>query len=589
MGKPDRKRRTTVLLAFGLAAAALSLASAPPATGASDVAVGVAAGRADIASFAIGDGALSVMTRLGQADGSTVEHHPSEVEFDVLEPSPLPDDPVLAPLGAPGAPVWATASSATRSAPELGWDTTAIATTPTTDGVTWALIAVEGPGAVLVYDEDESDRRTVRFGTTAGTERATTLPAGRSERFVWAFDQAGDYRVTMQASARGATGPLTSETVHRFRVGGRDAPSGPTVQPPTSLPTDVDPNPAVSPVPVVPTTVEELGGSPESGSPEVTDRDAPVDAQAEEPPGTTQAVGRVVIGDGHIDIGPQFIGGAFVVQIRDDSGPAEVWRNTEDVVLWSNPASELTIPPDPAFAFLGPAGAPSWVLPQTQRPGLVWPGWNTQAPSVKAQIPGGVDWTVRGVNGPGTFHLFLNGNFGDPNVVFDSTRPFPQTLPIPRNTHAHANWAFSQEGVYRLDVEFSATTAGGLAVSDRRTISLAVGNVDPNTAFPPPGGVGAPRPPGGSGPSTEADTTSGGSAGSTSGDSSSSGSESAGNGSGPNGSGTARGSGTSDANGLPSAGANATTTLLAAGVGLVGAGTLVLVAPGRRRLGSRRG
>jgi putative ABC transporter-associated repeat protein len=209
-----------------------------------------------------------------------------------------------------------------------------------------------------------------------------------------------------------------------------------------------------------------------------------------QPPSTTPAAneptgtGHTVIANGHVDLGPRFVGGAWRLQIRDDSAQPVMWRNLPDIVLHAVDAATVTLPPDPAYAFLGQAGAKQWVLPQTQQPGILWPGWNTQDPSVIGTVNREATWRLHGVHGPGHFALFLNGNFGAPQVLFDSAKPYPQETGIEVGSHVHGNWAFAAPGTYVLDVEMLASTVDGKAVSDRQTLRIFVGTGDPASAFP---------------------------------------------------------------------------------------------------------
>ncbi|GGP66036.1 TIGR03773 family transporter-associated surface protein [Saccharothrix coeruleofusca] len=187
----------------------------------------------------------------------------------------------------------------------------------------------------------------------------------------------------------------------------------------------------------------------------------------------------VVVADGHVDLGPRLVEGDWVVQIRDDTGGEPVWREPSDVVIQVADAAKNTVPDDPAYAFLGAAGSDIWVLPQVQAQGVVWPGWNTQDPSIRDLAGRGVDWRLHGVSGPGRFELFLNGSFGAPETVFSSRRPYPQQTGVEPGTHAHGNWVFTAPGAYSLDVEMA--TADGR--SDRATLKVHVGPGDPAAAF----------------------------------------------------------------------------------------------------------
>lgn len=198
-----------------------------------------------------------------------------------------------------------------------------------------------------------------------------------------------------------------------------------------------------------------------------------------EPTGT----GQVVVADGHVDLGARFVDGAWRVQVRDDTVHPVVWRDLTDIVLHAVDIAGVTVPDGSEFAFLGRPGSRVWVLPQTQQPGIVWPGWNTQDPSVIEQVRREVTWRLHGVDGPGAFALFLTGEFGAPEVLFDSTAPYPQETGIELGSHVHGNWAFLAPGVYLLDIEILATTVDDETVAGRDTLRFFVGPGDPTTAF----------------------------------------------------------------------------------------------------------
>ncbi|WP_406413675.1 TIGR03773 family transporter-associated surface protein [Streptomyces halstedii] len=198
-------------------------------------------------------------------------------------------------------------------------------------------------------------------------------------------------------------------------------------------------------------------------------------------PGT--GTGRTVIGDGHIDMGPRFDHGTWTVQIRDDTTRPATWRDTSDVVLQVKDTARIEVPDSEEFGFLGDPGDEVWLLPQVQQDGVLWPGWNSQEPQVAANVEREVTWRLTGVEGPGDFVLFLNGSFGTPKVLFDSTKEFPQETGIEVNSHVHGNWAFTAPGTYLLDVRMSATTKDGRSHDSRRTLQFSVGPQSPQKAF----------------------------------------------------------------------------------------------------------
>lgn len=188
--------------------------------------------------------------------------------------------------------------------------------------------------------------------------------------------------------------------------------------------------------------------------------------------------GDAAISKGHIDIGPRYVDGAWQLLARDDSGVPSVWRSLDDAVLQVTDAAILQVPDDPAYDFIGAApGSDVHVVPQTQAPDVIWVGWNTQDPEVMSTIDRGVTLTMLGVQGPGRMTMYLQaGNFSEPDALWTSTDPQPQPLWVDVNTHTHANWVFTEPGVYLVRVAVSADLVTGESVSDTRTLRFAVGD-----------------------------------------------------------------------------------------------------------------
>lgn len=192
-----------------------------------------------------------------------------------------------------------------------------------------------------------------------------------------------------------------------------------------------------------------------------------------------------VVDTGHVDVGPRFVDGTWRLQARDDRAVPAVWRSADDTVLRVLDTAVLAVPDGPDYAFLrSEPGTPVHVVPQTQAPDVVWIGWNTQDPEVVAQIDRGATLTLHGVQGPGDVHVFLQeGVTGAPNVLWDSREAFPQDLWMDVNTHVHANWVFTEPGVYLLDVDVHADLTSGEQAVDRTVLRFAVGDAtDPQDA-----------------------------------------------------------------------------------------------------------
>ncbi|RKN47915.1 LPXTG cell wall anchor domain-containing protein [Micromonospora endolithica] len=533
--------------AAGLAVVVLALATgATPA--AAEPAVVTTAG-ADLVAVALDGDSMSLRIRdAAQVAGDAPGHDPADV---VLGPDGglagrVPAGKALAFLGAPGHAVWSLAAGDTGF-PAL--DTTGVRPGAVTDdAVTLTLRSVEGPGTFTAYTVSGLGSASPLFGSGPGLTRTARLPVGtRTGGVVWAFDAAGEYRLTLTGSATVRSGKQASaEATYRVRV-------------PAINPAGQAPPPA--PAPAKPVT--RSGGESAAralAAPAAAPKPAAVPKPAAAPPAAKAAApaagARQVIADGHVDMGPQLSGNSWTIRIKDDRTSPPVWRETADVVLHVRDNARITVPA--GADFLGRQGDAVWLLPQSQQAGIVWPGWNTQHESVVSGVKGSVTWALKGVSGPGRFALFLTGSFGKADVLFDSVKAFPQQLSVPLNTHAHGNWAFTRPGLYRLAVQMSGTTSAGKAVTDTKTLTIAVGDsTDPASGF----GSAA-----GSGTGSAAGSGTGSAAGS--------------------GTGTGTGDGGTDQEGggpLPRTGAGWVLTAAAAGVVLVVVGVLLLVFARRRR------
>jgi putative ABC transporter-associated repeat protein len=217
---------------------------------------------------------------------------------------------------------------------------------------------------------------------------------------------------------------------------------------------------------------------------------APLAAQAQPAPATP---GAGVLSDGHVDaVAPRLLDGKLQIQVKDGTtvgrpGGEVRWREPANVVFHVRPASATALPDDPALAFLGRKGDRIFLLPQQQQTGILWTGWSTEELHAD-RIGGPVTWRLTGVDGPGAFGIFTTGSFGDSTVIFDSTDGLPDRHTVPLGTHAHANWGFAKQGVYRLTFDVTATLAGGGTVTDKEVYTFTVGDADPGSALP--GGSG---------------------------------------------------------------------------------------------------
>ncbi|MDR1152827.1 MAG: choice-of-anchor M domain-containing protein [Bifidobacteriaceae bacterium] len=205
--------------------------------------------------------------------------------------------------------------------------------------------------------------------------------------------------------------------------------------------------------------------------------------------GQTLVHGETSLDSGHVDMGPKFLDGQWTFLIHDDAAKADaaatsVWRYPAETAIHVLDQATMTVPDDPAYAFVGAApGETVWVVPQTQNPEVVWLGWNTQDPEVMAAIDRGITLSLSGAQGPGVVTVYLqSGGFGEPQVLFDSRAADPQSVWVDVNTHTHANWVFTAPGVYLLALTAEADLIDGTHATDTQLVRFAIGSDTPPTS-----------------------------------------------------------------------------------------------------------
>ncbi|MDY6143569.1 MAG: choice-of-anchor M domain-containing protein [Arcanobacterium sp.] len=186
----------------------------------------------------------------------------------------------------------------------------------------------------------------------------------------------------------------------------------------------------------------------------------------------------VSIGVGHIDLGPKMVDGKWELLIRDDTVQPAVWRDPSDVVIRVADASKMTAPTGEKYEFLPTqAGQEVYVVPQVQAPNVVWIGWNTQDPKIATTLDRGANLRLLGMEGAGELTLFVqDGAFGEPLPMWDSRVSEPQDVWMEANTHVHANWVFTQPGVYAAAIEVRGKDRDQVEYSAAATLRFAVGD-----------------------------------------------------------------------------------------------------------------
>ncbi|RAS67354.1 surface-anchored protein [Lentzea atacamensis] len=467
--------RSGLALAAVTVLAGLAVASFAPAVAENSTTV-VDHGHVDLMSGVLVDGQLSMRFKDGSVEPPVLRDPETVVTH--LKPEArlqIPDLPEYAFLGPAGSDIWVSPEVQDPNLVWAGWNSESLPATEITPGsVKWSLDAVGGttpgtkaPGNVTVFQTGSFGAPLPRiFDTALPLPQTHQLDLGIHAHANWTFSAEGVYRLTFSLQATTTSGqPLKDTATYAIAVGAIDPT---TVIPGEGNPPSSSTTTSTTTTTTVTTTTTTSTTSSTTSSTTTSTSTTPTPC--------------AVLADGHVDlIAPALVDGALRTRVKDGTaGPDKaVWREPADTVIHVVPQARNTIPADPAFAFLGTSGQPVWLIPQTQIPGIVWAGWNTE--SLRPQdVSGDIAIKLTAVDGPGQVAVFLTGL--PPTVLIHTGDGLPGTLSVAPGTHAHANWAFTREGIYKLTVEVAATRADGRSAVDTDVFTIAVGAVDPKSA-----------------------------------------------------------------------------------------------------------
>jgi surface-anchored protein len=448
-------RTRTAAAVVALLLFAPSVATAAPRTVLSDV-------HTDAVHVRYDGGALSLGTRIGTPPYEFAEADAVLLQVKDTDAARLavPDLPEYAFLGAPGGTIWMAPQVQDPTLLFAGWDTEALpGGVFADDAVDLHLRGVTGPGALEVFQNDEFGMPIRVFSSTDQSHRTLRQGVGQHVHANWAFTALGRYTLTFEVTGTVGGQEIRSGSVDYTWLVGDVVPDVPTTTQPAPTTTTVAPTTTTVPPTTTTTTT-------------TTKPCVPIT--------TTSGV---VLEDGHVDYAARIVGGRLTSQVKDGTvaGKTE-WRSPSQVVFRLKPESVTTVP-SAAFGFLGPVAAKIWQIPQTQKPGVLWMGWNTEEIS-GAQASGEVSWALTGVDGPGSMAIYELDSFGQPKVLFNSRDGLPDSFGVRLGTHAHGNWAFTAEGAYRITFTQTAKLATGESVSDTQVVTFAVGSADARSLLP---------------------------------------------------------------------------------------------------------
>ena len=210
----------------------------------------------------------------------------------------------------------------------------------------------------------------------------------------------------------------------------------------------------------------------------------------------------VEIARGHLDVRLTQAAGengtTYGLAVKDDSltsARTSVLRTLGSTTLAVAPNARFVRPAslsDASYDVLGPVGAATYVLPETQNSDIVWPGLSTEGIDYAA-LPEGADLTLHLAQAPAGARVafFQGGTFGaGATVHFDSTKG-DGVVHTTEATHMHGNWVFSAPGTYRIEV---GGRSGERVLAEPQAFTVIVRGGHHEQPDPAPGDNPAPAP-----------------------------------------------------------------------------------------------
>lgn len=143
--------------------------------------------------------------------------------------------------------------------------------------------------------------------------------------------------------------------------------------------------------------------------------------------------------------------------MADDANSGLLYASNQCVVICPE-SMKFTLP---GGTPLGNAGDPLWILPQNPYDGVPYVGISAETVPAGV-ISGSFTLKLTRLEGPGQFIVWQAGSFGSIDVKLDARDGIGPTdfLTLPDGGHAHYNWGFTTNGVYRAYFQASGVLAG---------------------------------------------------------------------------------------------------------------------------------
>lgn len=163
------------------------------------------------------------------------------------------------------------------------------------------------------------------------------------------------------------------------------------------------------------------------------------------------------------------------LHVHDHEG--EVEYHADEALLYVGMDAITDRPAGTAYDFIGTdAGESVFVLPATENSDLLFLGLGTEEIEVGTFLDGTLELRLKSVSGPGQFSMWTSGLEG-PEVAMATSDGITEAdlITLLEAGHAHANFGFTEMGLYQITLQASGTLADG-DVSEDVTYFFKVGN-----------------------------------------------------------------------------------------------------------------
>ncbi|MDK8475799.1 MULTISPECIES: choice-of-anchor M domain-containing protein [unclassified Corynebacterium] len=184
---------------------------------------------------------------------------------------------------------------------------------------------------------------------------------------------------------------------------------------------------------------------------------------------------------GHVDIAPIHEDGELHLGIKDETNLyhiGAIWRKPSDVFFSVPKQVKTTLDKD--IPHFGKKGSAAYVLPETQRTGVVWPGISTE--DAYQDTKKNYTFTFTPVKAPkdGEWLAYLADQTGLDQRLAGSDGTHSYTTEGP--DHMHLNWAFNKPGTYEVGVTVAEKDG---KTAKKAILRFKVASEDSSSATPP--------------------------------------------------------------------------------------------------------